>query len=141
MAPYMVIMTIQKTLTGRWMGRYDYDRGGDPVAFEVSLTETGGAITGEVMEPNKFRQDMGEMLNATLDGARSGTQVSFIKRYSGFAQGDHPQYDGSVNAALTRIEGRWQFKHIAGWGGRFMMVRNTPPGVAVERRETVEVGR
>lgn len=110
-------------LTGQWMGRFEYDRGGNPTAFDTELAEISGSLSGEIREPNSFRDDMGAELAATLDGARAGDAISFVKRYVGFKQGDHPIYEGQANADLTRIEGRWRFANQPGWGGRFVMIR------------------
>lgn len=127
-----------KDLTGRWMGRYEYDRGGTPTAFEAELTEAAD-LSGEMWEPNGFRKDLGAELSATLSGARTGDQVSFVKRYLGFEQGDHPIYDGTANAALTRIEGRWRFTHQPGWGGRFVMMRKAKAAATAEQTQTEPV--
>ena len=113
-----------KDLTGRWMGRYDYNSRVLPaVAFEVDLTDDDGDLSGIITEPNGFRGDRGAVLRARLIGARDGSEVRFVKYYIGFDQDDDPHYTGTMNAALTRIEGQWHFPTVGGAGGRFVMTR------------------
>ncbi len=121
-----------KSLTGAWMGRYDYEIGVPPVPFEVALIEEAGSLSGEVTEPNTFRDDMGAHLAALLIGERDGFDVSFLKTYDGFDQGEDPVYQGALNVALTRIDGMWSFPRQPNLRGRFMMVR----AVAARARAT-----
>ncbi|MEZ5885927.1 MAG: hypothetical protein R3D56_03415 [Paracoccaceae bacterium] len=37
----------ERHLTGRWLGRYDYE-GAQPVPFEVDLHDAGGSLTGDM---------------------------------------------------------------------------------------------
>ena len=127
------------SLTGRWMGRFEYDRGGVASSFEAEITETGTALDGDTTEPNNFRKDMGSELTATLTGSRADGHVSFVKRYNGFDQGDLLLYDGTVNAALSRIEGRWRFSAQPGWGGRFVMFRKAQSKAKAKTKATVDI--
>ena len=126
-------------LTGRWMGRYDYNSRVLPaVAFEVVLEEEAGHLTGIITEPNGFRGDRGASLRARLIGGRDGAEVRFVKYYIGFDQDDDPHYAGTANAALTRIEGTWHFPVIGGKGGRFVMTRErVQVAVRARRMEAV----
>lgn len=110
-------------LTGRWLGRFDYPSGYPPVSFEADLAEEAGLLAGQTEEPNGFRDDMGPLLQAVIEGHRSGGMVRFVKRYLGFSQGDDPVYEGTADAALTRISGTWFFVGKPGWSGRFVMMR------------------
>lgn len=111
-------------LSGRWIGRYDYTGRAMPAtAFEAVLEEAGGDLKGSVTEANGFRPDRGATLRSRVIGGRDGAEVGFVKYYIGFDQDDDPHYKGLVNPTLTRIEGRWWFPMIAGWGGRFVMTR------------------
>ena len=110
------------TLTGQWLGRFEYDRGGVAAAFEAELSETDGVLRGQTTEPNSFRKDMGPELTAQITGSRADDKVSFFKRYIGFDQGDLLIYDGTTDAVLTRIEGRWRFNAQPNWGGRFVLL-------------------
>lgn len=127
-------MTGFRCLSGRWLGRYDYPDGMESVGFEVDLSEAGGALTGLVREPNTFRPEMGEELVAQVMGEHAAGQVSFVKYYIGFAQGDDPVYEGRANHALTRVEGHWRFAGQVGWSGRFVMIRK-PEAVRAEAAE------
>lgn len=119
------------SLTGRWIGRFDYGMGGG-VAFEAELIEQDGQISGRTAEANAFRADQGHTLVAQLQGDRAGLAVQFIKIYLGFDQGANPVYEGQADAGLTRIGGRWRFTGLRGGSGRFVMMRE--PLAAARRR-------
>ena len=56
-------------LSGRWLGRYDYDgMAMEPVSFEAELTEVPGSLGGRIFEPNTFRDDRGAALEARIEG-------------------------------------------------------------------------
>jgi hypothetical protein len=120
------------SLTGRWLGRYEYPYGAPPVTFEAELTDLAGELSGEIYEPNTFRPDAGPELSADILGQRDGGQVTFLKRYRGLPSERWPHYDGTVNARLTRIEGRWLFAQV-NFSGRFVMMRKPLAGAAVEK--------
>lgn len=109
-------------LSGAWSGRYDYGGAGDAVAFNAWLDDSGGALSGESVEPNSFARIPSDTLMAGLTGQRDGMQVRFTKRYSDI---DQPPilYQGIVGARFDRIDGRWHFPDMAGLSGRFLMVR------------------
>ena len=112
----------ERDLTGRWLGRYDYDSG-EGVPFEADLTEQDGTLTGQIDEPNTFDPDAPESLTADIRGVRQGAEVSFEKLYHGFAAVECPTYNGTLNPALTRISGTWSFRAYPGHTGRFVMMR------------------
>jgi hypothetical protein len=120
------------SLTGRWLGRYEYDAGPEPVPFEADLIEDLGFLSGETAEGNTFRPELDGTLHAVITGNHSKGSVHFTKTYLGFEADDHPIYSGRANANLTRIEGRWFFPSQPGWAGRFVMMRK--PGAAAERK-------
>jgi hypothetical protein len=124
------------TLSGQWIGRYEYKRGARPVAFEADITEDQGWLSGQISEPNSFRPGMGHILNATLTGTRTGDDVQFIKSYQGFAQHGALIYSGTANSVLNRIEGRWHFSDLPSWDGRFVMMRK--PRAAARAARDVE---
>jgi hypothetical protein len=121
-------------LTGQWIGRFSYDQAhlGNPVAFEVTLREIGGSLTGESTEPNTFRPEPLTALRATITGWREGGNVGWRKTYGDFVQGDSPAYSGVVNAAETRIIGTWSFPRHPGMTGSFSMHR--APGASARRK-------
>lgn len=128
-------------LGGRWLGRYEYPDGRDPVPFEAVLAEDTGLLAGEIEEPNTFAQGHGPVLAAMIEGSRDGLSVEFRKRYHGFALQACPQYDGEANAMLTRIEGIWRFAADPGFSGRFVMMRKPMAEAKLERVMEEEVRR
>ena len=118
-------MGASDSLSGSWTGRYDYDNVafGTPVSFDAVLTETGGTLRGEIVEPNTFRHEATDTLLAVLSGSRSGSSVQFVKTYTDFEETHHPQYDGQVNETATRITGRWHFPGMPGIKGTFLLAR------------------
>ncbi len=117
---------VYTTLSGHWIGRYDYNGRGAPVAFEARIDEGPQGVLGDITEPNSFKNGMGPSLSAHMSGARAGDSVSFIKTYHGLSTLNRPMYDGTVNAALTRIEGGWRFDDPQLGTGAFSMVRVEP---------------
>jgi hypothetical protein len=104
-------------LTGRWLGRYEYPDGNDTVPFEAELAET---------------------LDAILTGQRDGMTVLFAKRYLGFQEDGPIGYEGTVDAALSRIEGHWSFALPVQYSGRFVMMRKPLASARAARRQTIE---
>jgi hypothetical protein len=73
---------------------------------------------------------------AAIGGHRSGSSVSFIKRYEpSSCDYDTVFYEGTVNADATEIDGRWRLPGAMG-SGTFLMVRSgdTVEAVVVEKR-------
>src|SRR5215467_9955862 len=111
-------------LTGVWDGTY-VQQGAGLITFIATLIESGGALGGSVTEPCTIPDCPVSTHHASIAGHRSGSAVSFVKRYEPPGYGyDTVQYEGSVNAEATEIHGRWS---IAGTGlsGAFLMVRAT----------------
>lgn len=124
-------------LSGRWLGRYDYQNAAEPVPFEAELTEELGMIDGLSSETNTFRPELGAVLDALLSGARTQQDVQFSKRYLGFAQ-PALTYQGTVNGTLTRIEGTWSFPPAIGGSGRFVMMRKPLASARKQRAQVME---
>lgn len=122
-------------LTGPWKGRFDYDKGGKPVAFELELVDMGGNLSGQITEPNTIKGAKGDTLMATIEGCHDGGTIRFVKYYSGLDQGDDPAYEGQLNATCTRAAGRWTFPSEPSWGGRFVLIRAVK--AKVKRRMSV----
>ena len=67
-------------LTGVWDGTYVQPQVGI-VTFLATLVETGGALAGEVTEPCMTPGCPLSTHTASIAGHRSGSAVSFVKRY------------------------------------------------------------
>ncbi len=134
-------MSASDSLSGSWTGRFDYDNVayGAPVSFDAVLTETDGALRGEVVEPNTFRLEATDTLLAVLAGTRSGTSVTFVKTYTDFEETDHPTYEGQINATATRITGRWFFPKMPGVKGTFLLARTAQAAARKTKRAAVEL--
>jgi hypothetical protein len=110
-------------LTGVWDGTFIQQAG--MVTFLATLIDSSGAVGGNVTEPCTVPGCPLSTHNASIAGHRSGSAVSFVKRYEPPGYGyDKVFYEGSVNAEATEIHGRW---NIAGtrFSGTFLMVRST----------------
>ena len=110
------------SLTGVWDGTYTQP-GVGIVTFLATLIESGGALGGSVTEPCAMPSCPLSTHNASSAGHRSGSAVSFVKRYEPPGYGyDTVSYEGTVNAEATEIDGRWK---LPGISGTFLMVRAT----------------
>jgi len=134
-------MKTANSLSGSWTGRFDYDNIvlGTPVSFDAVLSESGGTLRGEIVEPNTFRPEASDPLLAVVSGTRDGPVVQFIKTYTDFEDAEHPHYTGHVNATATRITGRWHFPGNPGVKGRFLFARTTDAAVRKRARAKVEM--
>lgn len=120
-----------RSLTGVWDGQYTYRGGVSATAFTVTLLDIGGSLSGSTHE----QMPRFGFLTATLNGERKGSGVAFRKVYDAVDDDLRPiDYEGSVNAEATEIEGSWR---IPGWThGRFLMIRAERKAASAERRET-----
>jgi hypothetical protein len=122
-------------LTGIWDGTFIQPQGG-MVTFLATLIESGGALGGSVTEPCISPGCPLRTHNASIAGHRSGSTVTFVKRYEPPGYGyDTVSYDGLVNAEATEIDGRWRLPGTS-FSGTFLMVRSTKPvqSIATEER-------
>ncbi len=129
------------SLTGSWSGafRYPNDRMPETV-FNAQIDEqAGGGFTGSVQEPNLLRPHLGSVIDAEIEGARAGSALTFIKFYSGNGGLGHTvTYDGTVDGAFQRIDGRWSIP--GSWSGTFFMSRDDlGEEEAVEREAEVQI--
>ena len=120
-------------LTGVWDGTYVQPRVG-MVTFLATLIDSGGALGGNVTEPCILPGCLvGGTHTASIAGHRSGSAVSFIKRYEPSGCGyDTVFYEGVVNADATEIDGRWRLPRLS---GTFLMVRSTKPAQSIATDE------
>jgi hypothetical protein len=115
-------------LSGVWDGTY-IQPGTGMVTFTVTLVESGGALIGNVTEPCSNPRCPLKTLNASITGHRSGSAVSFVKRYEPPGYGYNiVHYEGTLNAEATEIDGRWR---LPANSGSFLMIRSTKPEQAV----------
>ncbi|MBC7768530.1 MAG: hypothetical protein H7124_07065 [Phycisphaerales bacterium] len=134
----------RSSLTGSWSGAYRYPRDAGPeTVFNVEIEEVGGAFTGAMQEPNVIRLAPGPVVTADIEGTRSGASVVFVKFYNGSGGMAHAiRYEGTVDEALTRIEGTWSIPRD--WSGTFFMVRDDLGAEAqaeAKIEEPIEVSR
>src|SRR5262245_43359010 len=123
------------SLTGVWDGTF-LQPGTGVVTFLATLIETGGALGGSVTEPCSAQGCPVGTHHASIAGHRSGSAVSFVKRYEPPGYGyDTVFYEGSVNADATEIDGRWK---VQGSSGTFLMVRSTQPAQSVTAEEKIK---
>lgn len=111
-------------VSGSWRGIFNYPQALPPNSFEAELREAGGIVTGETREVGDGEDEGETILHAYLDGRRSGTGISFVKRYDLLRRAANPvHYDGTLSPEGDEITGRWT---IAGnWSGTFLMVRSS----------------
>jgi hypothetical protein len=120
------------SLTGVWDGTYTQP-GVGIVTFLATLIESGGALGGSVTEPCATPNCPVSTHTASITGYRSGSAVSFIKRYEPPGYGYNTvSYEGSVNAEATEIDGRWR---LSGMSGTFLMIRSAAPAKSVATEE------
>jgi len=123
-----------RKLTGVWQGVYTYPHKHLTVPFVATLIEAGQLISGSTHESCLLYGNPNEILFATLQGNRDANAVIFVKTY----EGTNPNYRtvnyvGSLNAAVTEIEGRWIVP--GSWSGKFLMLRSGDIPEAVSKRE------
>jgi hypothetical protein len=121
-------------LTGVWDGTFVQPRAG-MVTFLATLIESGGALGGNVTEPCIMPGCPLSIHNASIAGHRSGSAVSFVKRYEPPGYGyDTVSYEGLVNAEATEIDGRWRLPGTT-LSGTFLMVRSTKTAQSIATEE------
>ncbi|MEL6913895.1 MAG: hypothetical protein AAFP13_05305 [Pseudomonadota bacterium] len=111
-------------LTGPWMGRYNYvSRALPPVAFNATLVDEAGDLSGETIEPNSFSDVEIDSLIAGIIGVREGRIVRFTKNYSDI---DAPRidYEGKIDPQFTRVQGTWTFPNAPWEHGTFVLIRD-----------------
>jgi len=122
-------------LTGVWDGTFVQPQVG-MVTFLATLTESGGALGGNVTVPCMTPGCPLSIHKASIAGHRSGSAVSFVKRYEPPGYGyDKVIYEGLVNADATEIDGRWR---LPGLSGTFLMVRSTKPAQSITTEERIK---
>ncbi|RXT38005.1 hypothetical protein [Bradyrhizobium betae] len=127
---------MSEDLTGVWDGSY-IQPGTGMVTFTATLVESSGALSGDVTEPCSNPRCPLRTHNASIAGQRSGSAVSFVKRYEPPGYGfDTVHYEGTVNAEVTEIDGRWR---LPGFSGAFLMIRAGKAAQAVKTDKRAKV--
>ena len=125
-------------LTGVWHGQYSYPTNKPPIPFTASLTEVNSWLHGSMEEIGTAGDARGVTIGATLQGRRTGRQVTWLKFYHGsYRLYDSVSYEGEVSADGTEIAGRWSI--LANWSGRFLMVRQKGAEAARAKKATAKV--
>ena len=123
-------------LTGEWSGIYNYPRLYPPNAFEASIRDSGGIITGVIRQPGEFFEPAGILQHSVIEGSRAGSTVRWVKVYDDLSRAT-PHYEGRIQPGGDEIEGEW---HIPGdWSGTFLMVRGRKAGAAEERKVSEDI--
>lgn len=119
-------------LTGVWDGQFAYLRRYEPTSFTCVMLDIGGALSGTVTELSNNGPSKGQTLNATIQGMRRDSDVSFTKIYPPrtVAHDKPVLYVGTLSLDGFEIEGEWTVP--GGWSGKFLMIRSEPEAEAVE---------
>jgi len=129
-------------LTGVWEGTFSYPRLYEPTQFTAVLIDLGGSLSGTVHEIATGKSAAGKTVEATIEGRRGGSSVSFTKVYEAATPGHRApvHYAGALSPDGDRIEGCWRI--VGNWSGRFLMTRSGDRGAQaeVETREAAPVG-
>ena len=129
-------------LNGLWTGSYGYPGNAQAaVSFTAWIDDQASVIGGTILEPNTFAATPALELSSVINGARSGTDVAFVKIYDP-SQGTHShdiQYAGKANSDFTWIVGKWR---IGGWievSGSFEMSRQSGAFEKAEEKQSIEL--
>lgn len=112
-------MDPQAMVTGFWTGVFDTDDlSFDATPFHAFLTEEGGAIHGEMIEPNGFSPDPISELFSSVEGWRDEEEIEFVKTYeNALGAGFSVRFEGVVEAQKQRIKGVWSVLESEAMGG------------------------
>ena len=124
-------------LTGEWSGIYNYPARYPPNAFEASIRDSGGIITGVIRQPGEFFEPPGTLQHAVIEGTREGNLVRWVKIYDDLTRAP-PRYEGRIQPGGDEIEGEWH--HPGDWSGTFLMVRARKAKASEERKVSEEIG-
>lgn len=109
-------------LTGVWHGLYTYPEFFEPVYFMASLIHSGSILSGTIHESEVGETGAPLTLYAGVSGSVDRPGVEFAKTYDGSGGWSHTvMYSGLLSSDGSEIEGSWT---VAGWSGRFLMMRS-----------------
>ena len=102
-------------LDGEWIGAYGYEDGRQAVAFDMTLSDNGGRVSGQIAEVQSFGTEAEDgALRANISGSIRGFVVQFTKTYDGTGGARHSvTYKGTLvsDGNLKFIFGTW---HLGG---------------------------
>lgn len=135
-------MSVDEDLGGLWSGEFRYSGQEDAVPFTLAMIEQEGLIRGVTLEPATFGTNEDEEYEATIRGDRVGQHLWFSKVYASATGLDRAPllYSGSVDAAFTRITGRWLLPGSEPAHGTFSLTRVATRCAAITIRTTTRVG-
>lgn len=118
-------------ISGAWTGLYQYTMWpAISATFGAALLQSGQNLTGRTTEQPGFGRAKGLIMEATLDGLRTGASVSWTKTYDDRRLFPEPvRYVGVLNHDASEISGTWTIR-TTGWlikrggAGTFLMVRD-----------------
>lgn len=102
-------------MTGMWEGSFSYPAFRGPTTpFVARIEESGGALSGTLMEPNTIGWST-EELEAVLRGSRQGKSVDFTKTYDGSSDAAHAvDYVGQLSDDGNSVTGVWSLQDLDG---------------------------
>jgi hypothetical protein len=108
------------SLTGVWVGSYQYPDRRAPVQFLMVVKQgPNGTFTGSLREPNTFGSSSVAFLGASISGTVKSTAVKYTKTYDGTGGQSHSvDYQGLVNWKARVVQGQWS---LEGSKGTFKM--------------------
>ena len=103
-------------MTGLWHGTYTYpDYARETLPFVANLTDTGGRLSGTIMEPATGEESYhAEETEAVLAGSRGGRAVDFTKTYLGAVWAHSVDYVGQLSADGQSVTGMWSVESLDG---------------------------
>jgi hypothetical protein len=113
----------ETNLTGTWQGQFSYPASPPPECFIATLLERPGLLGGSIQETHQHGKTAGKTFYASVNGRREGNAVTFTKTYESPPRRHSVQYEGTLNAEATEIEGSWTIP--GAWSGRFLMIRSS----------------
>lgn len=124
-------------MTGLWHGTFAYPAYQGPTTpFVARIHESGGQLSGTIMEPNTIGWSS-EELEAVLTGARTGHSVDFTKTYDGSSDAAHSiDYVGRLSDDGSLVTGVWSLEEM---DGTFEMHRDIVLGELIEAESEEEV--
>jgi hypothetical protein len=133
-------MTDRIDLTGRWTGVYFYPEdhawnANDNMSatpFTAELTDTGGVIVGQTVEPNLTFPGRPD-IRGVLEGRHDGARLTFAKTPDADHQDHVIYYDGDISPDGGAVTGRWSIP--GDWSGEFRMQRRTVGETVAEQVE------